>query len=898
MWNKQQFSVTILRLSFIVMVTLSVADVSAADTPEAKQPPLEQIIICFKTHFDIGYSDMAKNVVEEYRTTMIDHTLDVIDKNRGLPKGQQFIWTIPGWPMTQMFFGDQDPQRKKKIEQAFCNGSLVIHALPFTTHTETLELEDLVRGMGFSSRLARQYDLDLPRGAKMTDVPCHTWLLPTLLKHAGVDFLHIGANDASQVASVPSLFLWEGPDGSRLLTFFSHSYGTSLLPPKDWPYKTWMALLHTYDNVGPPKPEYVRQVLADIKQHAPHVKVRIGRLSDFADAVLSEKPDLPIVRGDMPDTWIHGPMSAPSGCKIARNIRPKITAAETLGAFLAVWGMNCPGLRDTISAAYEKSQLYGEHTWGLATQKYVKLPYGDAWDELLAKGLPADYQRCEESWDEHESYIKDAKSLVEPLLSRELQTLANNVNVDGRRIVVFNPLPWKQSDVVELQVADKTLVGLKSVDDGRSVPVSAYDGTIRFVATVPAMGYRTYIVAEKLQPSAEATVGTSNHTIESPFFKAKLDPVCGAIVSLIDKRSGRELVDTTGPHKFGQYLYERFGKKEVNEYLQAYVPPGWHKTHDVITTKADMPDAPYQAATAGNMNLKIQRSTIGVSAVMSMPANENLPQEVSIKLSLYNDLPVADLEVSVEKKPDGWPEAGWICLPLKINPPKFNLGRLGSIIDPTTDIIDGCNFHLLWLNSGLTVNDPSGAGVGICPIDSPLVSLGEPGVMRYSRHYIPKQAHVYINLFNNQWHTNFRSWWGGSLSSRVRLWSFDKYTASDALYQPAAEARTPLLAAESDAAAGSLPVVQSGLELSRGGVAVTTFGPNPDGSGTLLRLWEQAGRDGDCTVQLPKDVRISNIQLVDLRGRSIGEPIPVNNGMFTVPLQAFAPISIVFDSNK
>ena len=46
--------------------------------------------------------------------------------------------------------------------------------------------------------------------------------------------------------------------------------------------------------------------------------------------------------------------------------------------------------------------------------------------------------------------------------------------------------------------------------------------------------------------------------MENPFFKAALDPGRGSIRSLVDKKSGRELVDTTAPHGFGQYLYERF----------------------------------------------------------------------------------------------------------------------------------------------------------------------------------------------------------------------------------------------------------------------------------------------------------------------------------------------------
>jgi hypothetical protein len=209
---------------------------------------VREVVVVFKTHFDIGYTDMAANVVERYRTTMIDDALKVVDQNRNLPPEQQFVWTIPGWPMHKILddWPGQTSERKQRIQQALREGRFAVHALPFSTHTESLEPEDMVRGLSFASRTSRALGLSLPRDAKMTDVPCHTWLAPTLLKHAGVDFLHLGCNDASMPPDVPPLFWWEGPDGSRLLTMYSRQgYGTGLMPPGDWPYRTWLALIHT-----------------------------------------------------------------------------------------------------------------------------------------------------------------------------------------------------------------------------------------------------------------------------------------------------------------------------------------------------------------------------------------------------------------------------------------------------------------------------------------------------------------------------------------------------------------------------------------------------------------------------------------------------------------------------
>ena len=45
-------------------------------------------------------------------------------------------------------------------------------------------------------------------------------------------------------------------------------------------------------------------------------------------------------------------------------------------------------------------------------------------------------------------------------------------------------------------------------------------------------------------------------------------------------------------------------------------------------------------------------------------------------MTLYDRLPFVDLEMEIEHKPaDPWPEAGWLCLPFKIDSPQFRLGR-------------------------------------------------------------------------------------------------------------------------------------------------------------------------------------------------------------------------------
>jgi len=218
---------TVLAVLTIVVILFSTMIASA------QKSNVEEIILVYKSHFDIGYTHLARETVHNYRTNMIEDALDVVDKNKNLPPEQQFVWTIPGWPMKKILedWEGQTPLRRQRVKEAFKDGRFAVHALPFTMQIGLMEPEGMVRSLGYASELAREAGKPLPTGAKMTDVPSYTKFTPTLLKNAGVNFLHLGCNPGSTPPDVPFLFLWEGPDGSRLLTMYSAKYGNELFPP-------------------------------------------------------------------------------------------------------------------------------------------------------------------------------------------------------------------------------------------------------------------------------------------------------------------------------------------------------------------------------------------------------------------------------------------------------------------------------------------------------------------------------------------------------------------------------------------------------------------------------------------------------------------------------------------
>jgi len=877
----------------------------------SRWPKLEEVIVVSKTHFDIGFTDLASRVVERYRTSMADQALRLVDESRGLPPNEQFAWTLAGWPMSQVLWPGQTAQRRERFVAAMRAGRLVPHALAFTTHTESLDLEDLTRGFRFSVEMARLAGQPLPTGCKMTDVPDHTRGLATVLANGGVKFFHHGCNDNCSPADVPPLYWWQGPDGSRVLTMFSPTYGSDLCPPAGWPHKTWLCMWMTYDNQGPPDAKMVEALFARAKRDLPGVRVRFGRLSDFADAIIRERPDLPVVRNDTPDTWIHGIGSMPIETQLAHATRPRIAVLESLDTLLGAWGVPTEPVGPIVREAYENTLLFGEHTWGPDVARYTGYSYGEEWKKKLAAGQ---FRFLLDGFNEKRAYAHRAAELVEPAIQKRIAALAKAVDWSGRRIVVFNPLPWVRDGQVEVPWTGTT-TSLTDVASRQSVAAEQGNHSLRFVArNLPPLGYRTFVPAQATT-RGNVSADAAAPSIENELLRVTLDPARCGVKSIVDKRTGRELVNVQSPYALGQYLYERFDADQGLRHGHDYVThrPDQAQGEVDAQSKPGLPSAkehPYCAATASDATVEIDSDAVVASAVLNAAPHGTIPDATQLRVTLYAGEPWLDLEWSIRHKtPDPWPEGGWLCFPLRADNPTFRLARLGSIVDPAKDLVRSSNHDIFCLNGGLTVEGADGGRTGICPIDAQLVSLQRPGLWHYSRDFVAHKPDVFVMLFNNVYSTNFAQWIDGSWLSRVRLWVIEGESTASSLIGNSWEARVACLAAVSDAPPGKLPPQATGLaveklaslrarvrataDLSCRGPLVTAFGVNPYGEGMLLRFWEQAGDGGAFAVHLPRGMKVGTAQPCDLRGQPTGSPITVSDGVFKAPIGSMAPASFI-----
>jgi len=356
---------------------------------------IQHIIVVFKTHLDIGFTDFAGEVVRRYNEVYIPRAIAVGEAIAASGRAEGFVWTTGSW-LVHQYLRQAGPQERLRAENAIKAGILRWHALPFTMHSECANADLYRYGLSLSRELDEAFGVKTI-SAKNTDVPGHTRAIVPLLREAGVDFLHIGVNAASMPPDVPELFRWQaaGGDESVNVMYAKGDYGEfSVLPGTG----TAVCFAHTGDNLGPQSAREIFKVYDGLRREYPDATIRAGSLNEVAQAVAGIAGTLPVITQEIGDSWIHGMGTDPR----------KMSQYRALLRLAEGWD------EQSRRALYRRLVLIPEHTWGLDEKTHLRDNSHYSREEFDVLRGEANYRKMEASWQEQRDYITQAVAALEP----------------------------------------------------------------------------------------------------------------------------------------------------------------------------------------------------------------------------------------------------------------------------------------------------------------------------------------------------------------------------------------------------------------------------------------------------------------------------------------------------
>lgn len=317
---------------------------------------IKKVHVVYKTHLDVGFTDLGKTVLERYRKEYIPHSIDLAFELNS-EKEKKFIWTLGSY-LIDDYLKNADSEEKARLETAIKRGDICWHGLACTTHTELLDEELFDFNLGISDKLDERFGKKTI-AAKMTDVPGHTKAMVKHLADHGKQYLHLGVNPSSMVPGVPMTFVWRS-EGRDIIVQYSFEYGA---PCYVEGMEEVLEFAHTGDNLGPQSAEAIEAEMARIQAIYPNAKVEASTMDAYAEQLLVYKAQLPVVEEEIGDTWIHGIASDPLKVMRYRALVTLKNKWEQEGRFSPEHVSYEPFLMNLL--------LVAEHTWGLDYKKYL-----------------------------------------------------------------------------------------------------------------------------------------------------------------------------------------------------------------------------------------------------------------------------------------------------------------------------------------------------------------------------------------------------------------------------------------------------------------------------------------------------------------------------------------------
>ncbi|MBN1342324.1 MAG: hypothetical protein JXQ73_06570 [Phycisphaerae bacterium] len=840
------------------------------------------------SHHDLGYTATIEEVLDTW-DDYYDRILGFCEQTDAFPGDAKFRYHIEqAWSIVH-FVRNRPPDVLAKLGKYVAEGRIELPAFVGNQITGMHGHEEMVRLLYPSFALQRRFGGRILSG-DITDVPGMSWAVPTVLAGAGVKYLFAGlptyfewraerppggsfGSDGQPWAGRwptfwdekavlrndrPDAFWWQGPDGARILVYYSGSYGG--WQPSDYdhilgdlPHKLkgmetdgspLSVVRYTGWGCGDNKPPSVApsHLARQWNETWAYPRLIVSTNTMFFESLEKQCADARTFRGELPHTdYAVGALCSARETTINRLAHDQIPAGERLSAIVSMLGEpRYPA--DQIREAYYNMMLYDEHTWGMSR------PVG-AFQEW--------------NWADKSRFAYAAAGHAARILPSAVDAIADRIALDseGRHLVVFNTLSFERTDVVAVtrfpldepfdlideQTGKAVAYQVCEIDDWRlPVPWAAdlyarggFDRPerleLRFVAEhVPSMGYKTYRLQAKERPASfTCGVDVGAGTLENRFFRISVDPKTGAIASLHDKRLDRELVDKDCAH-------------QVNQFVTRQVRTG-------------------ETATAREVVVRPGRRGPVLASLLVTSAGPGCPQ-ITQEIILYDALDRIDLANRVLKDATPLLEV-YFAFPFKVDKPAFRFEGTDSVIRPHEDQLPGSNTNYYSVQHWAHVGDGS-FGVTLAPVDAHIVEFGGlwPCYVSQAHHGVTPvgfrgpfvrrdqvtRGHMYSFVIDTNFRTNFKMTQVADLLFRYSVTAHKGDWLAGGPRDFGWAASNPLAGVWLDGKrAGSLPNRTSFCRVEPDSVLVLALKRAEDGEGLILRLIETEGKPVTAKVALP-----------------------------------------------
>lgn len=849
------------------------------------------VLVIPNEHLDIGFTDYPAKVAELHSQS-IDDAMDIM---RARP---EFRWTLDGSWVAEQYLEGRSPEAQKRFLDCVRRGAIVIPPEFANQHTGNASLEGLIRSLYDGARLSRTLALPQALAAQNVDVPSYTWSLPSILHDAGIKYF-VGASNSWRAPVMllgkwneKSPFYWEGPDGGRVLMWYSRAYlQMHTLFGSPWKMESVRDSLPVYLQAYT-RPDYAANSViifgtqlentplareqADLPsawnaQYA-YPRIEFSTVQSAMQKIEKEADGkFPVFRGDFGPYWEDGYGSDAAHTAIHRQNQERILTAEKMSVLPSLLSPMLRPASDDLNRAWKNELLFDEHTWTYAG----------------ATAQP-EHQQSEDQLALKRSRVVEAHREIDETIQRSWAQLSSMLAPKQNSVAVFNSLNWTRSDLVELDLSEgveifdnttQQVVPYEVLFEGKGIHLPGFGGgymRVRFEAeTLPALGYKLYSLRPAITP-AKMEIAAKADVVENAFYRLTLDLESGAIKSIFDKELAKELVDQNSPYRFGSFIYVTGGDDIPNNSLYRFgagLKPPKLEVHPTLNGKL----------------LEVRKTPFATVFVLTS-AGENTPA-VRTEITLFNREKKIDLRYDFHKERDLHRESAYIAFPIKIAKASFTYGNQTGFVNPAKDELQGGSREWYVARHWTSVSDAN-VSVTITPLDAPLVTFGDVVRGNWPAEFNPKTATVFSWLLNNYWGTNFPAWQGGNFTFRYSMTSGKTFDPTEK-ERFGANAMTPLEMTSVSASVSKsiLPVNQATLvQIDAPNVTLSTWKIAGDGDGSILRLQETGGAAS--TVGVRSDyLTFSNAWIASSLEENRSEVL-TTNGQFEVSIRPFQTLTV------